>query len=172
VRARVSGQPACGQGECELGRSRAAVGDAGMTLHQLSDASGSTPSSLSRYGQGRQMPRLDTLHRIVAGLGLTMPDLYRAQQTVTHLPEKAEDGTLPPDTRAPQPQARMGRQAALRLAQEAGKAVAHCCLAFMEIQAGGWRLPSRTGNGRAHPGRSAAGERHEVALSGEGHADA
>jgi len=144
--------------------------DAGMTLAQLSEASGSTPSNLSRYEVGRQMPRLDTLHRIVAGLGLTMPDLYQAQQTVTHLPDgrAAEDGTLPPDTRAPQAQAGAERQAALRLAQEAGKAVAHCCLAFMEIQAGGWRLPSRTGNGRAHSGRSTAGERHEVASFGEG----
>jgi len=145
--------------------------DAGMTLSQLSDASGSTAPSLSRYEQGRQMPRLDTLHRIVAGLGLTMADLYRAQQTVTHLPDgKAEDGTLPPDTRTPQ--AGMSRQAALRLAQEAGKAVAHCCLAFMEIQAGGWRLPSGAGNGRAHAGRSAAGEQHEVASLGEGRPDA
>lgn len=79
------------------------------------------------------MPRLDTLRRIVAGLGLTMADLYRAQQTVTHLPDgKAEDGTLPPDTRSSQ--AGMDRQAALRLAKEPGKAIAHCCLAFMEIQ--------------------------------------
>jgi transcriptional regulator with XRE-family HTH domain len=144
--------------------------DAGMTLAQLSEASGSTPSNLSRYEVGRQMPRLDTLHRIVAGLGLTMADLYRAQQTVTHLPEKAEDGTLPPDTRTPQ--AGASRQTALRLAQEAGKAGAHCCLAFMEIQAGGWRLPSRAGNGRAQADRSVAGERHEVASLGEGHPDA
>ena len=76
--------------------------DAGMTLAQMSEASGSTPANLSRYETGHQMPRLDTLRRVLAGLGLTMPDLYRAQQTVTHLPEKAEDGTLPPDTRAPQ----------------------------------------------------------------------
>jgi transcriptional regulator with XRE-family HTH domain len=147
--------------------------DAGLTLRQLSAATGSTPSSLSRYEKGRQMPRLDTLRRIVAGLGLTMADLHRAQQTVTRLPEECasdEDGTLPPDTR--EPQAGMSRQAALRLAQECGKAVAHCCLAFMEIQAGGWRLPSRTGNGRAHSGRSAAGERHEVASLGEDRPDA
>ena len=147
--------------------------DAGMTLAQLSEASGSTPANLSRYETSHQMPRLDTLRRVVAGLGLTMADLYRAQQTVTHLPDgKAEDGTLPPDTRAPQPQAGTDRQAALRLAQECGKAVAHCCLAFMEIQAGGWRLPSRAGNGRSHAGRSAAGERHDVASLGGGHQDA
>jgi transcriptional regulator with XRE-family HTH domain len=149
--------------------------DAGLTLRQLSAATGSTPASLSRYELGRQMPRLDTLRRIVAGLGLTMVDLYRAQQTVTHLPDESasdEDGTLPPDTRAPQ--AGMGRQAALRLAQEAGKAVAHCCLAFMEIQAGGWLLPSDAGNGnsRAHTGRLAAGERHEIASLGEDRPDA
>jgi transcriptional regulator with XRE-family HTH domain len=110
---------------------------AGFTLNQLSDASGSTPSTLSRYERGHQMPRLDTLRRIVAALDLTMADLYSAQQSVTHLvggEAGEEDGTLPPDTRAPL----VSRQAALHLAQEAGKAVAHCCLAFMELQAGGW----------------------------------
>jgi transcriptional regulator with XRE-family HTH domain len=149
--------------------------DAGLTLRQLSAATGSTPANLSRYEKGRQMPRLDTLRRVIAALGLTMADLLRAQETVMHLPDgrtSDEDGTLPPDTRAPLPQAGMSRQAALRLAQEAGKAVAHCCLAFMEIQAGGWHLPSRTGNGRAHPGRSAAGERHDVVSLGEGRPDA
>jgi transcriptional regulator with XRE-family HTH domain len=108
-----------------------------LTLQQLSAASGSTASNLSRYEQGHQMPRVDTLHRIVAGLDLTMADLYRAQESAACLPggEVGEgDGTLPPDARAPQ----ITRQAALRLAQEAGKAVAHCCLAFMELQAGGW----------------------------------
>jgi len=149
--------------------------DAGLTLRQLSAATGSTPANLSRYEKGRQMPRLDTLRRVVGALGSTMADLLRAQETVMHLPEEIasdEDGTLPPDTRTPQPQAGMSRQAALRLAQEAGKAVAHCCLAFMEIQAGGWRLPSGAGNGRAHPGRLAAGERHEVASLGEDRSDA
>jgi transcriptional regulator with XRE-family HTH domain len=144
--------------------------DAGLTLRQLSAATGSTQATLSRYEKGRQMPRLDTLRRVVAGLGVTMPDLLRAQETVMHLPEVSdEDGTLPPDTRGPLPQAGMTRQAALHLAQEAGRAVAHCCLAFMEIQAGGWRLPSGAGNGRAHSGRSAAGEQHKVSSLGEGY---
>jgi transcriptional regulator with XRE-family HTH domain len=124
-----------------------------MTLRQLSAASGATASNLSRYEQGHTMPRLDTLHRVVAGLGLTIADLHRAQQTVAHLPEKAENGTLPPDTGTPQ--ARTGRQAALRLAQEAGKAVAHCCLAFMEIQAGGW--PGRLPGGRPAPPSGVSG---------------
>src|SRR5258708_3231804 len=111
--------------------------DAGLTLRTLSQASGSTASSLSRYEQGHQMPRLDTLRRVVAGLGLTMPDLYRTQQTVTHLPDGSandKDGTLPPDTRTPQPATT--RQAALRLAQEAGNDVPHCSLTLVEIQAG------------------------------------
>ena len=43
------------------------------------------------------------------------------------------DGTLPPDRSL-----RVSRENALRLAQEAGKAVAHVALAFMELQAGGW----------------------------------
>ncbi|HXO43298.1 MAG TPA: hypothetical protein VN999_17740 [Thermoanaerobaculia bacterium] len=35
----------------------------------------------------------------------------------------------------------VARHAAVELAQEVGKAVAHVALAFMELQAGGWRLP-------------------------------
>jgi hypothetical protein len=49
----------------------------------------------------------------------------------------AADGALPPEDPAVYVVA-VPRKAALRLAQEAGKAVAHCCLAFMELQAGGW----------------------------------
>jgi hypothetical protein len=67
-----------------------------------------------------------------------MADLYRAQQTAGECGGKVEDGTLPPDTRAtPQPAPTTSHQAAVRLAQECGKAVAHCCLAFMELQAAG-----------------------------------
>jgi hypothetical protein len=55
--------------------------------------------------------------------------LGRAQEFARH---PVSDGTLPPDDRAEQ------RKAALPLAQECGRAVAHCCLAFMELQAGGW----------------------------------
>ena len=104
-----------------------------------------------------------------------MADLLRAQETVTRLPDSSasdEDGTLPPDTRAPQ--AGMPRQAALRLAQEAGKAVAHCCLAFMEVAVGGWPLPAgaAASAGLAHPDRLAAVGRHKIASVGEGRTDA
>lgn len=46
------------------------------------------------------------------------------------------DGTLPPDERGSGPAA--SRQAALKLAQEVGKAFAHVTLAFLELRAGGW----------------------------------
>src|SRR5580693_8690170 len=42
------------------------------------------------------------------------------------------DGTLPPDDRGEQ------RRAALRLAQECGRSIAHVVIASMELQAGGW----------------------------------
>jgi transcriptional regulator with XRE-family HTH domain len=109
--------------------------EAGMTTRQLSAASGLPVAALGRYEQGHSLPRVETLRRIVAAMGLTMMDLYRAQQSAGECAEKIEDGTLPPDTRTPPPTA---HKAALRLAQECGKAVAHCCLAFLELQAGGW----------------------------------
>jgi transcriptional regulator with XRE-family HTH domain len=114
---------------------------AGMTLRQLAAAAApSTVASLSRYEQGRSLPNAAPLRRIVAAMGATMEDLYRAQQTAGEVAGRVEDGALPPDTRTP-PAATTTtthHQAAVRLAQECGKAVAHCCLAFMELQAGAW----------------------------------
>jgi transcriptional regulator with XRE-family HTH domain len=109
--------------------------EAGMTVRQLSAASDSTVAALTRYEQGHSLPRVETLRRIVAAMGGTMMDLYRAQQSAGESTGKVEDGTLPPDTRTPPTTA---HKAAVRLAQECGKGVAHCCLAFLELQAGGW----------------------------------
>ncbi|HLX10538.1 MAG TPA: helix-turn-helix transcriptional regulator [Thermoanaerobaculia bacterium] len=110
---------------------------AGMTLRQLAAAAApTTVASLSRYEQGHSLPRVAILQRIVAAMGSTMADLYRAQHGAGECGTNVEDGTLPPDTRTAQPPPSSHR-AAVRLAQECGKAVAHCCLAFMELQAGG-----------------------------------
>jgi transcriptional regulator with XRE-family HTH domain len=111
---------------------------AGMTMRQLAAAAAPcTVASLTRYEQGRSLPRVAILRRIVAAMSATMEDLYRAQQAAGEVGGKVEDGTLPPDTRTTPPTPPTPHyQAAVRLAQECGKAVAHCCLAFMEMQAG------------------------------------
>jgi len=59
------------------------------------------------------MPRLDTLRRVVAGLGLTMPDLYRTQQTVAHLP----DGSASDEARAAKLTPEERRESARKAAQ-------------------------------------------------------
>ncbi|HVT19668.1 MAG TPA: hypothetical protein VHQ90_26225 [Thermoanaerobaculia bacterium] len=74
-------------------------------------------------------PREGALNRILEALDLPLEAIDRAQEFARH---PVSDGTLPPDDRAEQ------RKAALRLAHECGRAVAHCCLAFIELQAGGW----------------------------------
>ncbi|HLW78177.1 MAG TPA: helix-turn-helix transcriptional regulator, partial [Terriglobia bacterium] len=109
---------------------------AGMTVRQLSEASGQPVAALNRYEDGHSLPRTETLRRVVEAMGATMMDLYRAQQGGGDYGARIEDGTLPPDSRMPAPAA--PHKAAVRLAQECGKAVAHCCLAFLELQAGGW----------------------------------
>jgi transcriptional regulator with XRE-family HTH domain len=110
--------------------------ESGMTLHQLSAAANCTVAILDRYEQGAWHPRLNTLKRLVGAMGLSMADLYRAQRRGETEEGDAADGTLPPDTRKPDSamSASNAPKAALRLAQECGKAVAHCCLAFMELQ--------------------------------------
>ncbi len=127
--------------------------DTGMTLRQLAAQVGCTSTALARYEQGIRQPCARTLGRIVAAMGLTLTDLYRAQQRPAGQEGPPEDGTLPPDTREPDtlpldtraldirtPPARSHKDI-LRLAQECGKAVAHCCLAFMDLQTGSWRAP-------------------------------
>lgn len=116
----------------------------GLSLHQLSQATGVAPCRLSNYETGRSMPRSDdTMQSILHALGLTaaalsgarclVSEARRLTGEVTDGEQEDGDGSLPPDTRP-----HISRKDALRLAQEAGKAVAHCCLAFMELQAGGW----------------------------------
>ena len=108
----------------------------GLNLFQLSQACGATRSSLSRYETGKQLPRLDTLRPIMKAIGLPTATLYEMQRLVEELTQgrdEGDDGALPPARRPLVP-----RKDALRLAQEAGKAVAHVVLAFMELQAGGW----------------------------------
>jgi transcriptional regulator with XRE-family HTH domain len=113
----------------------------GMSCGAVAEASGVTRSNLSVFETGKREPKVDTLRRLVAAMGYTMADLWRAHELARELagPESREpasgDGTLPPDNRWPPEEA---RKAALQLAQECGKAVAHVALAFMELQAGGW----------------------------------
>ena len=47
----------------------------GMTLRQLSDASGASYSNLSKIETGKLSPTFDTMERIAKGLGVTISDL-------------------------------------------------------------------------------------------------
>jgi len=125
----------------------------GMSCGAVAEAAGVTRRNLSIYETGKREPRVDTVRRLVAAMGYTMADLWHAHELARKLagvetrePGSASgDGTLPPDDRWPPEEA---RKAALQLAQEAGKAVAHCCLAFMEVQAGGWPQAAARGDRR------------------------
>lgn len=108
-------------------------------------------AALNRYEQGQSLPRTESLRRVVEAMGATMLDLYRAQQGASDNGGRIEDGTLPPDTRTPPPTP--PHEAAVRLAQECGKAVAHCALAFMELQAGGWHNTEATTTAGEEGGR-------------------
>jgi transcriptional regulator with XRE-family HTH domain len=118
---------------------------AGMTPDELSEASGVTRSNISRFETGKTMPRYDTMRRLVTAMHFPMGALHEAQRVVDGLmgretgDDAGGDVTLPPDRPSPT----LARQAAIQLAQEVGKAVAHCCLAFMELQAGGWKEARR-----------------------------
>lgn len=117
----------------------------GLTQRQVAELAGLTPQQVCKVERGSCYPRQSILKRILAGMGVTFAALHRAQELVADpMGEDAEPMDAPDFT------PEEAHQAAVRLAQEAGKAVAHCCLSFMEMGARGWRLPSAgAGNGRS-----------------------
>jgi transcriptional regulator with XRE-family HTH domain len=116
-----------------------------MTQRQVAELAGLTPQRICKAERGYCYPRHSHLKRMLAGMGVTYAALHRAQELVVDpTGEVAEPIDAPDFTPAE------AHQAAVRLAQEAGKAVAHCCLSFMEMGARGWRLPGSAGSGRSH----------------------
>jgi transcriptional regulator with XRE-family HTH domain len=136
----------------------------GMTQRQVAELSGLNLQRICKAERGQFYPRHGHLKLILAGISVTFATLHRPQELVADPMGEAAEAIDAPDFTPEE-----AHQAAVRLAQEAGKAVAHCCLPFMEMGAHGWRLSSGADNGagRAHPDRSAAGERREVASLGD-----
>jgi transcriptional regulator with XRE-family HTH domain len=117
-----------------LGQALAALRMArGMTQGEVAERAGMATQRISRTERGYHYPRHDHLKRILAGMGVTFAALHRSQELVQ---DPMGDRDEPID--APDFTPEEAHRAAVKLAQEAGKAVAHCCLAFMEMQAGGW----------------------------------
>src|ERR1700730_8717753 len=54
----------------------------GLTINQLSAASGSSRSNISCYESGKQMPRLDKLARLMGAMELPIDAVYRGQRLV------------------------------------------------------------------------------------------
>ena len=114
-----------------LGKALAALRlSRGLTQKEVAGRAGLTTQRICKAERGYGYPRHSNLKRILAGLGVTFAALHRAQDLVQD-PMGEDDASDSTSEEA--------HRAAVRLAQEAGKAVAHCCLAFMELQAGGWR---------------------------------
>jgi transcriptional regulator with XRE-family HTH domain len=121
-----------------LGKALAALRvSRGMTQRRVAELSGLNPQQICKAERGQFYPRHSNLKRILAGISVTFAALHRAQELVADpMGEVAEEIDAPDFT------PEEAHQAAVRLAQEADKAVAHCCLSFMEMGARGWRLPS------------------------------
>jgi transcriptional regulator with XRE-family HTH domain len=111
----------------------------GLSCQAVAIAAEVTPSNLSRYENGRGLPRYETLRRLLKALDVS-PDSFF--QSLRHVElaiagedaedADAEDGTLPPDERPEE-----NRALALRLAQEVGKAFAHLTLTLLDLRASG-----------------------------------
>ena len=125
-----------------LGKALAALRvSRGLTQRQVAERAGLTSQRICKAERGRSYPRQANLKRILAGMGVTFAALHRAQELVQDpMGEDAEPIDAPAFT------SEETHRAAVRLAQEAGKAAAHCCLSFMEMGARGWRP---AGNGRS-----------------------
>jgi len=106
----------------------------GMSRQELCRAARVSPSNLSEYERGVTWPREENLTRMLNALDLPPEAIERAKHFAQY--PMGRDGTLPPDVRLPE--SNVSRTAALKLAQEVGKAFAHVTLAFLELKAGGW----------------------------------
>ncbi len=106
-----------------------------MTQRQVAEAAKITPHRLCKAEKGHFYPRRAVLNRILAAMGVSHAALHRAQELVQ---DPMGEGAEPIDVPDFTPEE--ARQAAVKLSQEAGKAVAHCCLAFLEMGANGWRI--------------------------------
>jgi len=98
----------------------------GLGLKDLSAASGASRSNPNAYETGKMVPRVDTLRHLARCLRLPLAALYETQRFIEEelFGRESEDtgNGGPPRARRPL----VARKDALRLAQEAGKAVAHC----------------------------------------------
>jgi transcriptional regulator with XRE-family HTH domain len=113
----------------------------GLSSNAVAAAAAVTRSNLSRYENGRGMPRYGTLRRLLRALDVSPDSFFR---TLSHVrlaiagagldadEADSEDGTLPPEERSEEDRAN-----ALRLAQEVGKAFAHLTLTFLDLRASG-----------------------------------
>jgi transcriptional regulator with XRE-family HTH domain len=118
----------------------------GLTLSSVSALSGVGRSNISRAEVGKQMPRVDTLRKIVEAMGRSLGDLYRAQEIVTEAaggPNQAEAAEEAPQQRRELLGRRdllplLSHSAAVAVAREVGRATAHLVLSLLELRAGGW----------------------------------
>ncbi len=121
----------------------------GLTQGQVAERAGLTTQRICKTERGYHYPKQYALKRILEAMGVSFAALHRAQELVQDpMGEVAEPMDAPDFTPAE------AHRAAVELAQEAGRAVAHAALAFMEMGAKGWRgrLPS-PGNGVARTAR-------------------
>jgi transcriptional regulator with XRE-family HTH domain len=119
-----------------LGRALAIVRVACcLTQPEVAERAGLTAAQVCKLEHGSSSPRHSVVKRLLTAMGVTFAALLRAQELIRDPSGEVNDGIEDaPDFRSSEE----GHQTAVRLAQEAGRAVAHCCLAFMELQAGGW----------------------------------
>jgi transcriptional regulator with XRE-family HTH domain len=102
----------------------------GWNQTQLAARAGMHYSAISTYECGKKVPLYQTLVRVLAALGYPDGALDRTRQFLAAL-DATEEVPAPPD--AP--------LQATQLARDVGRAAERFALAFLEIQAGGWRRP-------------------------------
>jgi transcriptional regulator with XRE-family HTH domain len=105
----------------------------GMTQRQVAERAGLTTQRICKVERGYNYPRQSILNRILQGMGMTFAALHRAQELVQDPMGEVAESIDAPDFTPEE-----AHQAAVKLAQEAGRAVAHVALTFMEMGARGW----------------------------------
>lgn len=119
----------------------------GMSQKELEQASGVRNNAISKYESGKAVPKLETLLRLTAGLGLPLATVEEAKAFIERLNHLADPGGVNPGAAA-RPGARDLRREIEQVSAEAGRVATRLSALVLDLLS---RLPEAAPDG--DPGR-------------------
>ncbi len=115
----------------------------GMSQKELEHASGVRNNAISKYESGKAVPKLETLLRLTAGLGLPLATIEEAKAFIERLNHLADPGGVNPGA-APRVGARDLRREIDQVSAEAGRVATRLSALVLDLLS---RLPEAAPDG-------------------------